>query len=257
MINSGDRLREAVLLHFTDTHLLQDTSAILRGVNTSASLDYVVELAKATSLSPDAIVITGDIAEDGSEGAYQRLLRSLKIFKASVRWVPGNHDNFSTMVAVAGKTPLSKKSLNLNNWQIFLVDSSTSGCIHGDISKTELDWLDFCLSSTPAGVENTAVCLHHNPHEADAAWAKPIGLRNYSDFFEVLDRHESVRFVLHGHIHQERRVMRNNVSYLCTPSTCFQFDPKSNCFALDEANPGFRSLTLREDGSFSSEVYRL
>jgi Icc protein len=250
-------LSETVLLHLTDTHLLQDSSAVLRGVNTSSSLDRIVELAKATSLNPDAIVITGDIAEDGSAGAYQSLLRSLNSFEVPIRWAPGNHDNPTAMEAVAGKTDLSAKSLTLNNWQIFLVDSTLNGCIQGNISRSELDWLDLCLSSTPDDIENTVVCLHHNPHEADAVWAKTIGLQNYADFFEVLDRHDSVRFVLHGHIHQERRVIRNNVSYFCTPSTCFQFAPTSNRFALDELSPGYRSLTLREDGSFNSEVHRL
>jgi Icc protein len=257
MISYGVELSEAVLFHFTDTHLLQDSSAVLRGVNTSSSLDRVVELAKATSLTPDAIVITGDIAEDGSAGAYQSLLRSLNSFKVPIRWIPGNHDDFIAMEAIAAKTPLSAKSLILNNWQIFLINSTSNGCIQGEISKSELGWLDLCLSSTPDGIENTAVCLHHNPHEADAIWAKTIGLQNYSDFFEVLDRYDSVRFVLHGHIHQERRIIRNNVSYFCTPSTCFQFAPISHCFALDEASPGYRSLILREDGSFNSEVHRL
>ena len=256
-MHHGNELSEAVLLHFTDTHLLQDNSSVLRGANTSASLDRVVELAKSTSLNPDAIVITGDIAEDGSTEAYQTLLRSLSSFKAPIRWAPGNHDNLGAMEAVAGKTMLSEKSLTLNNWKILLVDSTLNGCAHGDISKSELNWLDLCLSSTPNDIENTAVCLHHNPHEADAVWAKTIGLQNYSDFFEVLDRHDSVRFVLHGHIHQERRIIRNNVSYFCTPSTCFQFAPTSTSFALDKVSPGYRSLILREDGRFNSEVHRL
>lgn len=257
MIGCGVELSEAVLLHFTDTHLLEDSSGVLRGVNTFSSLNRIVKLAKSTSFNSDAIVITGDIAEDGSTEAYKSLLRSLSSLEAPIRWVPGNHDNPAAMEAVAGKTELSEKSLSLNNWQIFLVDSTLNGCVHGDISRSELSWLDSCLSSTSDDIENTAVCLHHNPHEADAVWAKTIGLQNYADFFEVLDRHDSVRFVLHGHIHQERRIVRNNVSYFCSPSTCFQFAPKSNSFALDKVSPGYRSLTLRQDGSFNSEVHRL
>jgi len=41
------------------------------------------------------------------------------------------------------------------------------------------------------------------------------------------------------------------------PSTCAQFLPHSEQFAIDPAPPGYRRLTLRADGSIDTEVVRL
>jgi Icc protein len=41
------------------------------------------------------------------------------------------------------------------------------------------------------------------------------------------------------------------------PSTCIQFKPLSDGFALDESGPGWRYLTLHPDGRVASQVWRL
>jgi Icc protein len=47
------------------------------------------------------------------------------------------------------------------------------------------------------------------------------------------------------------------VRVMATPSTCIQFKPNSNDFALDKTSPGWRELELCADGTVKSAVKRL
>ncbi len=47
------------------------------------------------------------------------------------------------------------------------------------------------------------------------------------------------------------------VRVLATPSTCIQFQPDSNDFALDKLNPGWRYLELMGDGRVLTSISRL
>ena len=53
----------------------------------------------------------------------------------------------------------------------------------------------------------------------------------------------------------DRRVGRLRI--LASPSTCFQFAPGSERFTLDDAEPGWRWLTLHADGAIETRVGRL
>ena len=59
------------VFQFTDSHLSEDPTACLRGVNTTDSLKAVAALANSFA-APDAIVATGDLSQDGSEASYWR-----------------------------------------------------------------------------------------------------------------------------------------------------------------------------------------
>ena len=49
-------------------------------------------------------------------------------------------------------------------------------------------------------------------------------LKNYDDFFDVVDRYKNVKLVLYGHQHQAYKTVRNNVIYFSPPAASFQFD---------------------------------
>ena len=66
-----------------------------------------------------------------------------------------------------------------------------------------------------------------------------------------------VRAYVGGHIHQELDAGAGAVRVLATPSTCFQFAPRSERFAVDDALPGYRWLTLDENGGIDSCVGRV
>jgi len=60
-----------------------------------------------------------------------------------------------------------------------------------------------------------------------------------------------------GHIHQHFAQRRNGIQLLATPSTCIQFLPGSERFALDPVPPGYRWFDLHADGTFTTGVQRL
>jgi Icc protein len=55
-------------------------------------------------------------------------------------------------------------------------------------------------------------------------------------------------------VHQNYDALRKGVRLLATPSTCAQFLPNSDDFALDPRPPAYRTLELRADGSLLTEV---
>jgi Icc protein len=57
-----------------------------------------------------------------------------------------------------------------------------------------------------------------------------------------------------GHVHQSFDRRRHGVRLLGTPSTCAQFLPLSNEFAVDARPPAYRRLILRCDGTIETEV---
>jgi 3',5'-cyclic-AMP phosphodiesterase len=61
-----------VLLHISDTHLVSDGS-LYGAVDADDLLDELLEQLKPSGLRPNAIIFTGDLADQGEPGAYRKL----------------------------------------------------------------------------------------------------------------------------------------------------------------------------------------
>ena len=136
-------------------------------------------------------------------------------------------------------------------WRIILVDSCVPGQAGGHVSEAQLQSLQQSL----AGCERYAmICVHHHPVHMASRWLDAVGIDNADAFFRVLDAHPQVRAINWGHVHQCFDARRHGVRLLATPSTCMQFLPLSDAFAVDARQPAYRRIALREDGTLETEV---
>jgi Icc protein len=241
------------LLHVTDPHLFGDPARHLYGVNTAESLRLVLEQALGAGPPPDAVLVTGDIGDDLSAAAYARFRQALEHCGAPVFCLPGNHDDPALMAALLDERGFQYGgSARLGAWGLVMLDTHVPGKAHGLLADAELERLDAQLREfrdVPV-----LVCLHHPPVPVGSAWLDGVGLRNGTAFLDVIDRHEQVRVVLAGHVHQEFDVQRGAVRLLATPSTCAQFTPRTPRCVMDRRPPGYRCLSLREDGAVTTQV---
>lgn len=245
----------ALLVQISDSHLFAEADGTLLGMNTRDSLQKVIELVQAQQPQIDLILATGDLSQDGTLESY-KLFRDLTgQLNAPARWIPGNHDEPQVMAEAAVQSALLEPVVDIGNWRVTLLDSAVPGSVPGYLQDEQLQLLARSLSEAPE--RHHLVCLHHHPVSIDCAWMEPIGLRNPEAFFEVLDRFPQVRAVLWGHVHQEIDQLRNGVRLLASPSTCIQFEPRSEDFAVGEQAPGYRWLRLMPDGRLETRVERV
>lgn len=243
------------LLHISDPHLFASPQGALRGIPTLASLRAVLAHALDGGAPYDAMLVTGDIVHD-EPGGYRHFRIVMVETGLPVYCLPGNHDVPAALpVAVAGTPVQVGGHVDLGNWRIVLLDSSVPGQAHGRLAAPELERLDGALRD--ADGRHVLVGVHHHPVPHDSRWLDSVGLHNAADLFAVTDRHASVRAIVWGHVHQEFDTLRNGARLLAVPSTCAQFLPHSEQFAIDPAPPGYRRLTLRADGSIDTEVVRI
>jgi 3',5'-cyclic-AMP phosphodiesterase len=137
-------------------------------------------------------------------------------------------------------------------WLLVMLDSYLHGMASGRLGAPELARLDAALAAHPE--RHALVCLHHHPVAAGSRWLDAVSLENPAALFEVLDRHANVRLLVWGHAHQAWEGTRNGVRLLCTPSTCAQFKPGSDTFAIDTRPPAYRWFRLHADGRAESGV---
>ncbi|MES2607036.1 MAG: 3',5'-cyclic-AMP phosphodiesterase [Pseudomonadota bacterium] len=244
------------LVQVTDTHLYADTSHVLVGMNCEQGLQDVMDLIRKKEKIIAGVLLTGDASQDNSAASYQRLHRTLATLGARQHWIPGNHDELKAMQkALDAGNRCFEKVINFGQWEVLMLSSNVVGAVHGFLKKSELEFLESQLKVTTA--KHVLVCLHHNPVPVKAAWLQHHALQNPEALFAILDRYPQVRAVLFGHIHHELKRTRNGVAYYGSPSTCIQFHPTSEDFALDHRNPGYRWLELHDDGSLRTGVNRV
>jgi len=240
------------LTHLTDPHLYGSGTELLRGIATLPSLEATLANARQHDWPPDAVLVTGDLVQDDPAG-YAHFRRVLGALGLPVLCLPGNHDEPEAMRRELDGAPFVVGGVvDLGLWRIVLLDSSVPGSAAGHLSADSLAALRSALAETPQ--RHALVCLHHHPVPMASRWLDRVGLQNADEFLGIIDRHPNVRGIVWGHVHQSYDAVRKGVRLLATPSTCAQFLPHAEQFALDRRPPGYRTLELKADGSILTEL---
>ena len=241
------------VLHLTDPHLFAGPDGELRGTVTAASLQTVLDHYNAGDWRAKRVLVTGDLIQDDSSEAYERFRELLLPLNLRVHCIPGNHDIRDLMQAVCRQPPFSYCAWEeIGNWLIVGIDSCVRGDAGGEVTADELDRLSSIVTGSSA--KHVMVCLHHPPVKMGSRWLDTVGLTNGDEFLERLRMLGRVRVAAFGHVHQEYDTEHDGIRIIATPSTCRQFKPGSDNFAVDENPPAYRRFELHADGSIETKL---
>ena len=244
------------LLHVTDTHLFATAGTRLRGVDTGQTLTAVLDHALGSGTRPDAVLATGDLSQDETAGSYVNFRRLTAERGLPVWCVPGNHDIPALLGAGLNGAPFTVGGhVVAGGWCIALLDSWVAGDHGGRLSAESLTALAQLLEAQRS--RHVLIAVHHHVLPVGSRWLDELGLSNADELLALIDRHPQVRGIVAGHVHQASDQQRNGVRVITTPSTCFQFLPAVDDFALDTRPPGYRWLELLPDGNIRTNVVEI
>lgn len=254
MKNEETKAAAAVVLQVTDPHLHANAASKMRGVNTyDTFLAVLKHVQRDHRWPPDAIIATGDLVQDESRQGYERFRSCLDGLGVPVFCIPGNHDDPALMAEVLGRPPFQVGGDTvLGAWRLIFLSTYMKGEDAGAVGNDALTALDRQLS---AHSDNpTLICMHHQPVPMGSAWLDGVGLMDAAAFLQVTDKHAHVRGIVWGHVHQASDRQRGDVRLLSTPSTCAQFLPGHDFFALDNRPPGCRWISLLDNGRIETAL---
>jgi Icc protein len=244
------------LIQITDTHLYSNINQELLGTNPFESFKAILETIKHKEILPDLFILTGDLSQDGHPLSYEYIADEMSDFNVPCYVVPGNHDNPDILTTVYPRGNIhNQKHLVLPNWQIILLNSYKNQSVEGHLSTDELHFLTNCLTqqqNLPA-----VIMLHHPAWTVGSDWVDRLRLDNCEEFWAICKKHNQIKMVVSGHVHQEYSTKINNIECFSTPSTTIQFKPNVNHFELDDQPQGYRVIELYDDGKTISKVHRL
>jgi len=175
---------------------------------------------------PDAVLVTGDLADHASDHEYEQLREMLAALEAPVHVLPGNHDDRRALsrhfgVPDAGGEPVYH-SVDLGALRLVLLDTTIPGEDSGALGPEQLEWLDAELAAAPDTL--TLVALHHPPLVTGMALWDAIGLapEDRDGLGAVVDRHQQVRCLVGGHFHRTITGELAGRRVLAVPSTYAQ-----------------------------------
>lgn len=241
------------LIQISDFHLGENLGETLLGMNADQSLADVLALINAEQTSIDLLLASGDLANHGSESAYQRVQQHLQAVPANIVYLPGNHDDLPLLKKVLAVATFPQRSV-VGGWHIVVLNSAVPKQVGGAIDAAQLATLKILLEENSLP---TIIALHHPPLPIDCAWLDPQRVSNGDELLDLLVNYSQVKAVLCGHVHQDGVFNYQHLPVYSVPSTCIQFLPRSRGFALDDLNPGYRWLRLLDDGRLETGVSRV
>lgn len=217
------------VIHLSDPHLLGGGRRLYGAVDTDAGLVRALDRIERAGVDPEAIVVTGDLADLGEPDAYRRL-RDLvepvaERLGARLVWVMGNHDERAPFAEELlreepGLAPLDRVH-RLGDLRIIALDTSVPGFHHGELDDAQLEWLRAELAE-PAP-DGTILALHHPPLPNRVEIMSIIELQDQHRLAEVL-RGTDVRAILGGHLHHSMFGTFAGIPVSVAAATCYTID---------------------------------
>jgi 3',5'-cyclic AMP phosphodiesterase CpdA len=183
-----------LIAHISDIHLGRRPEAIER---TERVMRYLHGLRRPV----DAVLVTGDLADHGTEAEYQAVREALSS-PLPVLLCPGNHDDRAAYRGVLLGEPASEAPINtahaVGGAVFAMCDSTIPGRNEGLLADETLDWLDALLGRTDGPV---FVCFHHPPVVLHHALLDSIRQQREERLAALAGRHANLAAFLCGHGH--------------------------------------------------------
>ncbi|MYW01418.1 metallophosphoesterase [Streptomyces sp. SID3343] len=186
-----------VFAHLSDTHLDGGERSAAR---TRAAMDHL----DALPWDLDAVLVTGDIADNGTPAEYDTA-RALLASRHPVLIGPGNHDvrgpfRENLLGEPAGDGGPINRVLRTASALYAMCDSSIPGRHDGLLAPETLAWLSGVLDESPPSLP-VFVAFHHPPVELRIPFLDAIRQFGEADLADLVARHPNIAALLCGHVH--------------------------------------------------------
>ena len=235
-------------LHFSDFHIQERKGILKDGVDPCLKLEKVIEVARELDMKPAFSIVTGDIAQDGSEEGYtlaKEYIREIEALGGPVIPAVGNVDrreNFRRyMLEGAGEGPCFY-SQTVGGLHVVVLDSQTPGANTGSFGGEQLEWLEEELRGAPGP---SVIAFHHPVFDVPFLFGMTPEIFDPEDArrFREIVAERDVMAVLCGHLHQCMVSLDGDVLYVMSGS------------AFSEAFYNEREMRLNEVSGFNFLSY--
>ncbi|KAA0021166.1 metallophosphoesterase [Antrihabitans cavernicola] len=209
-----------VLAHLSDPHF--DGEA-----RNAERVDRVMSYINGLPNPPDAILVTGDIADSGSAAEYAQARASL-VSDIPILMCPGNHDDRSAfrtemLDQAPDATPINRAH-TVGNAVIAMADSSVPGEPGGAFTPDTVEW----LRSVVAGAAPDApifIGFHHPPVQLFSPIVDSMQLHDDGSFRELIESDRRIVGLFCGHAHTSASTTYGGVPLLVAPSVSSVLGP--------------------------------
>lgn len=217
------------IVHLSDTHFVAGDAPLYGAVDSETHLRELLTELVGSGARPEAIVITGDLADHGDPEAYAQLRAMIEPVAAGlgaqVIWVMGNHDDRGNFREGLLQQHPSTSPIDRVHWvnglRIISLDSTVPGHHYGEVTGAQLDWLAEELSS--AAPHGTILAMHHPPIPSVLDLAVMVELREQDNLAEVLEGSD-VRSIIAGHLHYSTTSTFAGIPVSVASATCYTQD---------------------------------
>jgi 3',5'-cyclic AMP phosphodiesterase CpdA len=254
----GDDQTPFLLLQISDPHI----GAAWNGADPDESLLRAVEAILALPDRPDALLVSGDLTDNGTPEEYRRVRELLAPLDLEPHVLPGNHDLREPLreafgLPGAGEEPVSH-AVDLGPLRLVCLDSTIPGAEGGALDGGRIEWLEEALAEDAA--KPTVIALHHPPLRTEIPTFERIGLAadSCAALGEVVARHPQVMRIVAGHVHRTIVAELGGRAVVTVPSTYLQaaLDFTAPKLRMDPDPPGFAIHALR-DGTLATHLQRV
>ena len=178
-------------IQISDSHI--DNDKFVMGVNSQKNLSAVVSNISKNYF--DALIISGDLAHNGTLESYQKLQKILNPIESKIYMLHGNHDNLSNLSQIFNQSSLN--NFIIGCWEVIIIDSVQVGKVSGRLNDEQLHTLSQKITTSSA--KYIALCLHHPPVSMESDWNDALSLENPEDLFAVIDQFDNIKAIIWGH----------------------------------------------------------
>jgi len=241
----------AILAQISDPHIMIGPGDIARDEALTAVVQAVVGLAAR----PDAVLVSGDITDDGEPRAYERAHELLAPLPVPVHVLPGNHDDRAALRArfsagEGGAGDPVRYSVACGALRLVVCDTTQPGRDDGRLDASALEWLAAELAADPD--TPTIVAMHHPPLLTGIAAMDAIGLpaADRAALAEIVAGSPQVRRITVGHAHRTAFGLLGACPVVICPGTHMRvrFEPTGSEIAVEPGPPAFALHVLLPGG---------
>ncbi|CUH48851.1 metallophosphoesterase [Ruegeria atlantica] len=220
----------AQFLQLSDLHVVEEGALASSVLDTRRTLTAVIDrlLEMKAALDPlDALLVSGDISDDGSADSYAFARAELERLDMPIYVVPGNHDArepFRAAFANLDATPpsgLIDWATTIGDTLVVGLDTLVEGQGGGRLREDSLDLLRNALDT--AGQGPVVIMLHHPPIKTGIRFMDAIGLENAEALeAELADTRCDITLIA-GHVHGIHHGRLGHHRVATAPSVCSGF----------------------------------